>query len=71
MSVYPNKIKDYRKAAGLTQWQLAEQLGTSQARLWQWEAGVTPVRFVHRQRIAEILKVNIEAIWNDTGAIKQ
>ena len=58
-----NKLKAYRKAAGLTQWQLAAQLNTSQARLWQWENNLTPIKKFNKQRIAVIFKVPIETIF--------
>lgn len=52
-----NNLKKYRKQAGLTQIQLAEELGISIATLRRYEAGETAPDGVMIKRIAEILDI--------------
>ena len=58
-----NNIKEYRKAKGLTQIELAELAGTGQNRISQYESGERPVENMtvrQAKKIAEALGVKID-----------
>lgn len=57
MNTLGQRIRDRRKAAGMTQEALAKQCGVSRAAVAQWEGGVTKPSLDHLQRVAEALGV--------------
>ncbi len=54
------KIKELREARNLTQGELAEQVGTSQAFISQLEGDAKGVSFPTAVRLSEVLEVNIQ-----------
>ena len=61
-SIIGQKIAFLRKAKGLTQSELAEQLGVSPQAVSQWERSETLPDILTLPRIAEIFEENIAAI---------
>ncbi len=59
------RLRDSRKAAGLTQAALAGECGVSRAAVAQWEGDVTRPSLDHLQKVAETL--NVELAWLATG----
>ncbi len=53
-------IKTARKAAGLTQCQLAEKLGVSQAAVAQWENGITHPSYSILRPLANVLNIPVD-----------
>ncbi len=58
-----NKLKECRKAAGLTQWDLAKLMNVSQTKIWQWERSYIPISAKTKTHIAEILKADVLTIF--------
>lgn len=54
------RIKDLRQTAGITQQQLAESIGVTQAAVAQWESGLTSPKFAHLRAIAEKLGCSVD-----------
>ena len=59
------RLAEYRKQAGLTQVQLAKQLGVSQQTLSSYERAVTTPKPYQMQRLEEILGINKEILFHD------
>jgi transcriptional regulator with XRE-family HTH domain len=55
-----NNLAIYRKAAGLTQQQLADKLGVKRTALTNWETGVNITPTTYLLRLSEILGCTIE-----------
>lgn len=55
----------YRKKAGLTQVQLAKQIGVSQQTLSSYERAVTTPKPYQMQRLEEILGISKEILFHD------
>lgn len=55
-----NKIADLRKEKGLSQRQLAKELGTSQANLSRWEQGLNEPSIIECWKIADYFDVSID-----------
>ena len=53
-------IKQARKAANLTQSQLAEKLGVSQAAVAQWENGLTHPSYSILRPLANVLNIPVD-----------
>lgn len=62
LSFKNNNIAELRKAAKLTQWQLAKELGTSQANLSRWEQGLNEPSIMECWRIADFFNVSIDVL---------
>lgn len=62
------RIKTLRKAAGLTQTQLATKLGLSQNSLSQWETEVVLPRTRNIPQLAEVLGCTIDELFADDAA---
>ena len=60
------RIKEIRKANGLTQKELSEKLGTSQQNLAQYENGKRQPKFETLRRIAKALDVGLDEFMSDT-----
>lgn len=61
-----NKIAEFRKEKGLSQRQLAKELGTSQANLSRWEQGLIEPSIVECWKIADYFDVSIDIICGRT-----
>ncbi|MCH5143153.1 MAG: helix-turn-helix transcriptional regulator [Clostridiales bacterium] len=57
-----NKIAELRKAQGLSQRQLAKEIGTSQANLSRWEQGIIEPSIIECWRIADYFDVSIDIL---------
>ena len=57
------KIKDLRKAAGLTQSQLAEAMGVGQSTVCNWENGVAAPMASMLPKLADLLGCTIDALF--------
>ena len=57
-----NKIVEFRKERGLSQRQLATQIGTSQANLSRWEQGLNEPSIMECWRIADYFDVSIDVL---------
>ncbi|MGM0111061.1 helix-turn-helix transcriptional regulator [Enterococcus sp. DIV0187] len=55
----------YRKKAGLTQIQLAKQIGVSQQTMSSYERAVTTPKPYQMQKLEEILEVSKEILFHD------
>lgn len=60
-------IKRLRKAAGLTQEQLAEKLGVTRPTVTQWESGWSAPRMGMVQKLAEVFNITPSQIVADNG----
>lgn len=59
------RIKELRVAAGLTQGQLAEQVGVSQPAVAQWETGVNEPNLANAIAMARALSCTIDELTRD------
>ena len=57
-----NKIAELRKEKGLSQRQLAKEIGTSQANLSRWEQGLNAPSILECWKIADYFEVSIDLI---------
>jgi transcriptional regulator with XRE-family HTH domain len=55
----PGRMRSARERAGLTQEQVAEQMGKSRAAVSSWESGVETPRLIHIKRFASICGTRI------------
>ena len=58
-----NKLKEVRKAKGLSQYQLGRAIGKYQTRIWQLESGYAEAGEEERERIASVLGVAVEEVF--------
>lgn len=63
------RIRTMRKAAGLTQGELAEGAGLSQPFLSQVEKGTKNPRLENLEGLARALKTNVSSLMGEGGAI--
>jgi DNA-binding transcriptional regulator YiaG len=61
MSAWPNKVLRLRSILGLTQDQLAQQLGVTTTTISRWERGDADPSDPAKQRIQRLLRSNEEA----------
>lgn len=57
------RIKELRKAAGMTQMELAEEVGVVQSTVAMWETGGAYPETVRLPRIAEVLQCSIDDLF--------
>lgn len=57
-----NKISELRKEKGLSQRQLAKEIGTSQANLSRWEQGVIEPSVIECWKLADFFEVSIDLL---------
>jgi len=57
-----NKIAELRKGHGLSQRQLAKEIGTSQANLSRWEQGLNEPSIMECWKIADYFDVSIDVV---------
>lgn len=57
-----NKIAELRKENGLSQRQLAKEIGTSQANLSRWEQGLNEPSIIECWKIADYFDVSIDIL---------
>ncbi|VTP85985.1 helix-turn-helix transcriptional regulator [Streptococcus equi] len=54
-----NRIKELRKEAGLSQQELADQLGIMRQTISNWERGINSLRPENSERLARVFKVSV------------
>ena len=57
-----NKIAELRKNLGLSQRQLAKEIGTSQANLSRWEKGLNEPSIIECWKLADFFDVSIDVV---------
>lgn len=57
-----NKISELRKEKGLSQRQLAKEIGTSQANLSRWEQGLNEPSVIECWKIADYFDVSLDFV---------
>lgn len=57
------RIKDLREAQGMTQVQLAAEMGSSQSTVAEWEREVYLPKSRHLPRLAEVLQCSIDDLF--------
>ena len=57
-----NKISELRKSRNLSQSQLAQQIGTSQANLSRWEKGLNEPSIMECWRLADFFDVSLDVL---------
>lgn len=62
-----NALKKARLTAGVTQTDLAAQLGVTSGAVGQWEKGLTKPRPNRLKQIAQILGTTVDEIISDWG----
>jgi HTH-type transcriptional regulator/antitoxin HipB len=67
-NAFGQRLQQLRKAAGLTQAQLAEQIGLSQNGLSQWEAGLREPGISQVAKLCEVLGVKCDAFMEAPAA---
>lgn len=63
------KIKELRERAGLTQEQLAEQMGVQRNTVWRWENKKANLKAENIQSLSSVLKVEASELMNDESAV--
>ena len=61
-----NRIAELRKEKGLSQRQLATELGTSQANLSRWEQGLNEPSIMECWKLADYFGVSIDIVCGRT-----
>ena len=61
-----NRIAEFRKAAMLSQRQLAKEIGTSQANLSRWEQGIVEPSITECWKLADYFEVSIDVLCGRT-----
>lgn len=59
------RIKLARQAAGISQEELAEKIGTKQTQVWRWESNRAEPRISFLKKIAEVTGVPLLTIIDD------
>ncbi|WP_178305699.1 helix-turn-helix domain-containing protein [Streptococcus ruminantium] len=59
MTSVPNRIKELRTQAGLTQQELASQLGVIRKTISNWERGANRISPEHTEHLAKLFKVSV------------
>lgn len=62
---FPNRIREYRLKAGLSQRKLAEQLGRGKDAVSSWERGLSLPNVPRLLRMAKILETLAESLYMD------
>ena len=62
---FPNKIREYRLKAGLSQRKLAEMLGRGRNAVSSWERGLTLPSVPRLLRMAKVLGTLAESLYMD------
>lgn len=57
------KLREYRKRLGLTQKQIAEKIGVTQATVQRWETGKRTPTFAHLLKLIVIFHCKIENLF--------
>jgi putative transcriptional regulator len=61
--VRPNRVKERRKASGITALQLAQQIGVREATLYRYESGDLPTPLHIAQKLAQILDSTLDELF--------
>ena len=61
------KIKEMRKRSGMTQKEVAQQIGVTQGAVWQWESGMLMPTAVNLQKLAATLNCTVDELLQKGG----
>lgn len=61
------KIKEMRKRSGMTQKEVAQQIGVTQGAVWQWESGMVMPTAVNLQKLAATLNCTVDELLQKGG----
>ena len=61
------KIKEMRKRSGMTQEEVAHQIGVTQGAVWQWESGMVMPTVVNLQKLAAALNCTVDELLQMGG----
>lgn len=61
------KIKEMRKRSGMTQEEVAQQIGVTQGAVWQWESGMVMPTAVNLQKLAATLNCTVDELLQKGG----
>ena len=61
------KIKEMRKRSGMTQEEVAHQIGVTQGTVWQWESGMVMPTAVNLQKLAATLNCTVDELLQKGG----
>jgi transcriptional regulator with XRE-family HTH domain len=62
-------IRDLRRAAGLSQAELAERVKTTQSAVARWESGTVSPRLQTVARVAEACGFEVQIVWVSRGDV--
>lgn len=62
------KIREARKAAGITQTELAAKLGVTSGAVSQWEKGLTRPEIGKLKQLADVLKITVDDLLTEGSA---
>ena len=62
MKQFKDILKEKRKALGLTQYEVADALGTSQSRVASWELGQHFPGFLNLADLADIFRCSVDEL---------
>lgn len=65
------KIRDFRKQKGYSQEEIADILGIEQKTYSNWERGRTEMTLQNLNKIADALKIDRKALWDETAWISK
>lgn len=63
LRLWGQNIRECRLALGMTQYQLADLLHVRQPTVFRWERGQMEPRRHHKQRLAEVLHVDVRVLF--------
>ena len=61
------KIKEMRKRSGMTQKEVAQQIGVTQGAVWQWESGMVMPTAVNLHKLAATLNCTVDELLQKGG----
>ena len=61
------KMKEMRKRSGMTQKEVAQQIGVTQGAVWQWESGMVMPTAVNLQKLAATLNCTVDELLQKGG----
>ena len=61
------KTKEMRKRSGMTQKEVAQQIGVTQGAVWQWESGMVMPTAVNLQKLAATLNCTVDELLQKGG----
>lgn len=63
--MFAENLKSLRRIHGLTQAQLASEIGTSQGAIYFWEKGINTPSFAYLKKMSIIFNITVEELIDD------